>query len=247
MNTTSTDRYIRRAQAFALIALPATWLLMFALHFRRLADFFELHARYVPVPAGDKVTRLIQARNHWPMIHDPHLLGYLTLPLLVLGAFGLYAVGRRVHPRLAALGISLTVTGSIFLGGVFGLFTALTRGLGDVDPRYVDGAIATYTAVTADHEAYGMTRRLAMLAMLGMVVQALALWRASSVPRWSPISIVAGGALFLSFWDVDNMMFAGAVCMLAGFVPIARSLRQSAALVDPSLRTGASGCSIDTF
>ncbi len=224
MNTTSTDRYIRLTQAFALIALPATWLLMFALHFHSLADFLQFHARYVPVPAEDKVTRLIEARNDWPMIHDPHMLGYLTLPLLVLGAFGLYAVGRTTRPRLAALGISLTVTGSIFLGGVFGLFTALTRGLGDVDPRYVDGAIATYTAVTADHEAYGMSRRLAMVALVGIALQALALWRASGVPRWSPISIVTGCALFLAFWDVDNMMFAGTIGMLVGFVPIARSL-----------------------
>jgi hypothetical protein len=198
---------------------------MFALHFRHFADFFVFRSSYVPVPAADKVTRLIQAQNHWPMIHDPHMLGYLTLPLLVLGAFGLYAVGRRGRPGLAAFGISLTVTGSLFLGGVFGLFTALTRGLGDVDPRYVDGAIATYAAVTADHEAYGLTRRLAMLALLGIATQALALWRAPDVPRWSPALVVAGCALFLAFWDVDNMMFVGAVCLIAGFAPIARLLR----------------------
>ncbi|HEX7374472.1 MAG TPA: hypothetical protein VF277_05825 [Steroidobacteraceae bacterium] len=224
MNTTSTDRFILRAQAMALVALPAAWLLMFAMHFHRFTDLFVFHAQYVPVPADEKVARLIQLKNQWPMLHDPHMLGYLTLPLFVLGAFGLYSVGRRVRPRLAALGISLTVTGSIFLGGVFGLFTALTRGLGDVDPRYVDGAIATYAAVTADHEAYGMTRRLAMLAMLGIAVQAGALWRATGVPRWSPVAIVAGCAFFLRFWDVDNMMSVGTICIVAGFVPIAREL-----------------------
>ncbi len=224
MNTTSTDRFILRAQACALIALPVAWLLMFALHFRRFAEFFVFHAQYVPMPADEKVAHLIQMHNRWPMVHDPHMLGYLTLPLFVLGAFGLYAIGRRPSPRLAALGISLTVTGSIFLGGVFGLFIALTRGLGDVDPRYVDGAIATYTAVTADHEAYGMTRRLAMLAMVGLAVQAVALWRATGVPRWSPIAIVTGCAFFLSFWDVDNMMTLGTICIVAGFVPIARTL-----------------------
>jgi hypothetical protein len=230
MNTTTVatpvDRFIRHSQALALLTLPLLWVLMFALHFRRVADFFVFRAHYVPVPAADKVTHLIEARNRVPMIHDPHLIGYLSLPLLVLGAFGLYAIGRRMRPGLAALGLSLTVSGSLFIGGVFGLFSALTRGLGDVDARYTEGAIATYAAVTADSGAYGLTRRLAMLAMLGIAVQAMALWRAPGVPCWAPVVLAMGCALFLSFWDVDNMMFVGGLCLFAGFVPVARVLRR---------------------
>lgn len=227
MHTRTLDPFIRRSQAAALVALPGLWLVMFVFHFRKIADFFVFHARYVPVPAADKVTHLIAARNQWPMIHDPHLIGYLSLPLVVLGAFGLYAVGRAVRPRLAALGLSLTVFGTIYLGGVFGLFCALTRGLGEVDPRFTDGAIATYAAVTADHGAYGLTRRLAMLALLGIAAQMLALWRASGVPNWAPPLAALGCALFLSFWDVDNMMFVGAACLLISFIPAARRIRTS--------------------
>jgi hypothetical protein len=226
MNEPSVDRFVRHSQAFALMGLPLLWLLMLALHFRSLADFFVFRARYVPVSAADKVTSLIEARNTFPMIHDPHLIGYLSLPLLVLGAFGLYAVGRRVRPGVAALGVSLTVSGSLYVGGVFGLFTALTRGLGDVDSRYTEGAIATFAAVTADHGAYGLTRALAELAMLGLAVQALALWRAPRVPRWAPVLVTFGCALFLAFWDLDNLMFAGSLCLIAGFIPIARELRR---------------------
>ena len=65
---------------------------MLALHFRSLADFFVLRIRYVPNPPADTVGHLITAHNRWPMIHDPHLVGYLSLPLLMLGAFGLYSV-----------------------------------------------------------------------------------------------------------------------------------------------------------
>ena len=226
MNEPPVDRFARHAQALALVGLPILWMLMLALHFRSLADFFVFHERYVPAPAADKVTRLIEARNLWPMIHDPHLIGYLTLPLLVLGAFGLYAIGRRARPGIAALGVSLTVTGSIYLGGVFGLFTALTRGLGDVDSRYTAGAIATYAAVTADHGAYGLTRALAELTMLGLALQALALWRVPRVPGWAPVLIILGCGLFLAFWDVDNLMFVGSLCLIAGFVTIARELRR---------------------
>lgn|ERR1039457_3637444 len=226
MNPSPLDRFVRCSQAIALVGLPLLWMLMFVLHFRSIAEFFVFRDHYVPVSAADTVARLIEARNRWPMIHDPHQIGYLSLPLFVLAAFGLYAVGRRANPVIAALGISLAVTGSIYVGGVFGLFTALTRGLGDVDAQYIDGAIATYSAATADRGAYGLTRSLAELAMLGLAVQAIALWRAPRVPRWAPVLVVAGCSLFLVFWDVDNMMFAGSLCLIAGFIPVARELRR---------------------
>ena len=182
-------------QARALAGLPVLWLLMLGLHFRSLADFFTLRLRYEPVPARDKVAGLIAAQNHWPMIHDPHLIGYLSLPLLVLGAFG--------------------------------LFTALIRGLGYVEVRYLDGAAAVYGAVTANQGAYGLTRALAQLALLGIALQAAVLWGAPGIPWWAPVVVSLGCALFLAFWDIDNLMFVGAICLLAGCVPMSKALRQS--------------------
>jgi hypothetical protein len=228
MNSSALDRFIRNAQAVALVVLPLLWMLMFILHFRSWTEFFVYRDHHIPVPAADTVTRLIAAANRWPMMHDQHQIGYLSLPLFMFAAFGLYAAGRRAWPAVAALGVALTVTGCIYLGGVFGLFTALTRGMGDVDPRFTDGAIATFAAVTAERGAYGLTRTLAELALLGLAIQGVALWRVPRLPRWSPLLVVAGASLFLAYWDVDNMMFAGAVCLLAGFVPVARELRRMA-------------------
>jgi hypothetical protein len=234
MNELTVNQFTRKMQALSLVGLPILWLLMFALHFRSLGDFLVLRLKYVPAPVTDKVTLLIAAQNHWPMIHDPHMIGYLSLPLLAFSAFGLYSLGRHVKPVLAAVGVCLTVIGCIYLGGVFGLFTALTRGLGDLDVRYSEGAIATYAAVTADHGAYGLTRVLAQLALLGIALQASALWRAPRIPRWAPAAIAVGCALFLAFWDVDNLMFAGSLFLIAGFVPISRALHRSS----PESRVG---------
>jgi hypothetical protein len=233
MNPSRTDRLIRDSQAAALVGVPLLWMLMFMLHFRSLSEFFVFRDHYEPRPAADTVTRLIAAGNRWPMIHDPHQIGYLSLPLVVLAACGLYAIGRGRRPGIAALGISLTVTGSIYLGGVMGLFTALMRGLGDVDARYTEGAIATFSAVTADRGAYGLTRSLAQLAMIGFAVQAIALWRAPRIPRWAPVLVVAGCLLFLAFWDVDNVNFAGCVFLIAGFLPMARELRRAPDVAGP--------------
>jgi hypothetical protein len=230
MNSSHVDRFTRNCQAAALVILPLLWMLMLALHFRSAAEFFVYRDHYVPVPAAEAVARLIAAGNRWPMLHDAHQIGYLSLPILLLAAFGLHAIGRRIKPVIAALGIALTVTGSIYVGGVFGLFTALTRGLGEVDARYTDGAIATYAAATADRGAYGLTRALAELALLGLAIQAIALWHEPRIPRWSPLLVVAGCSLFLRFWDVDNMMFAGSMCLLVGFIPVAQELRQRVAV-----------------
>ena len=198
---------------------------MLALHFRSLADFFVLRIRYVPNPPADTVGHLITAHNRWPMIHDPHLVGYLSLPLLMLGAFGLYALGRRTRPVVALIGLCLTTIGTIYLGGVFGLFTALMRGIGDVDATLLDGAAATYAAVTADRGAYALTRGLAQLAMPGLALQALALWRTPMIPARACVLVCSGCALFVAFWDIDNLMFLGGLCVLAGVVPFARALR----------------------
>ena len=227
MKELAVNQWIRSMQACALVGLPVLWLLMLSLHFRSLADCFALRLRYQPASAHDRVAGLIAAQNHWLMIHDPHLIGYLSLPLLVLGAFGLYSLGRPLRPAFAALGLARTVTGCIYLGGVFGLFTALIRGLGNVEVRYLDGAAAMYGAVTANQGAYGLTRALAELALLGIALQAAVLWGARGIPRWAPVVVCFGCALFLAFWDVDNLMFFGTICLLAGFVPMSKALRQS--------------------
>jgi len=229
MNTQTADRLIRKSQAIALVGLPVLWLAMSLLHFRSLADLLTLRRRYVRRPAEDTVTRLIRAHNSWPMIHDPHWIGYLSLPLLVLGAFGLYGLGRRARPAMAALGVSLTVTGCLYIGGVFGLFTSLMRGLGDVDPQFTEGAIATYAAATADQGAYGLTRTLAELALLGFAVQAAALWPVPRVPRSAIVTTICGCALFLTFWDVDNLMIVGELCLITGALPISREIRATSA------------------
>src|SRR6202050_117836 len=136
VKTLPVDRFARQSQAIALVGLPVLWLIMSVLHFHSLADLLIVRLRYVPHPAADMVNRLIVAHNRWPMIHDPHWIGYLSLPLLVLGAFGLYALGRRVRPAVAALGVSLTVTGCVYIGGGFGLFSSFVRGLGGGEPRF---------------------------------------------------------------------------------------------------------------
>lgn len=209
-----------------MIALPCMLITVFALHFRRLTDFFSFHSTYEPTPPQVTVTRLIKAANHWPLIHDPHIIAYLVLPLFPLCALGLYALGRGQHRLLARTGLALSLTGSIYMGGLFGMWTALFRGLGNVDARYTEGAIATFSAMTAPQGAFLLTTTLAKLFMVGLLLQVSALWGRPRLARWPILAIGAGCLLFLAFWDIDNIMLLAAAAMLAGFWAIRREFAE---------------------
>jgi hypothetical protein len=225
MATLHTDRFIRQAQAAALLALPSLLLLVFVLHFRSVTRFFVFRLRYEPRPAENVVHGLMAAGRRMPLIHDPHVLAYLAVPLFTLCAFGLYALSRQVRPAAAAVGLALTVTGTIYLGGLFGMWTAFYDGIARVDPRFVDGAIATFAAETAPQGAFLLTSSLARLALLGLGVQILNLWGIPTVAKWAVLLATLGCALIIAFWDLDNWMLIGAALMLAGFIPIRSSVQ----------------------
>ncbi|HEY1273201.1 MAG TPA: hypothetical protein VGF08_14500 [Terriglobales bacterium] len=218
----TTNDPVRRTLAAALLVFPCLFILVFLMHFRHGSDFFHFHLRYVPRPAQRVVPALIQAQNRWPLVHDPHILGYLSLPLIPLCAFALYMVGRRTRPIASAVAMMITVTGTIYLGGVFGMWTAFFRGLGLVDPANTEGAIATFRALTTNQGAFLLTTTLAKLAMIGLAAQALTL--IGKIPSWAVACIVLGALLFLLFWDLDNWMTIGSLLMLAGFVAVRKAL-----------------------
>jgi len=220
--TVTTSDPIRRALAAALLAFPCLFILVFLMHFRHGLDFFKFRLHYVPPSPEVVVPNLIRAHNAWPLTHDQHVLGYLSLPLIPLCAYALYLVGMRVRPVTSAIAMMLTVTGTIFLGGVFGMWTAFYRGLGLVDPRHTEGAIATFRALTTNQGAFFLTTTLAKLSMVGLSAQALTL--IGRIRTWAIVCIVLGALLFLLFWDQDNWMTIGSLLIEAGFSPIRRAL-----------------------
>ena len=189
------------------------------------------------------VTSLVRAHNRWPLFADPHLLAYLRLPLLPPCAYGLYLLGRGTRPLLSGIALFLTVSGTIFMGGIFAMWTAFYRGLGNVDPQYTKGAIATFQGMTAPHGALILSTTLGQLAILGLALQALTLVGTRGVPKWAGGSVVVGCATFLCFWDLDNWMLLGTVLMTVGFIPVFRTLLSSFA----SRETKLSGLLIETF
>ena len=211
-----------------MFLFPLLFIAVFLMHFQHPSDFFHFRLHYAPRDPARVVTGLIRAQNRWPMLADPHMLGYLGLPLLPLAAYALYTLGRAKRPLLSGIALFVTVSGTIFLGGIFGMWTAFYPGLGNVDPQYTAGAIATFQGMTAPHGAFLVTTTLGKLAIVGFGLQALTLLGMPGMPKWAVACVAAGCAMFLVFWDLDNWMLIGVALMMTGFIPAFRMLRSSA-------------------
>ena len=142
----------------------------------------------------------------------------------MLCAYALYTVGRAKRPLLSGIALFITVSGTIYLGGIFAMWTAFYRGLGNVDPQYTAGAIATFQGMTAPHGAFLLTTTLGKLAILGFALQVLTLLGVRGMPRWAVACVVVGCTIFLLFWDLDNWMLIGVALMMTGFIPAFRIL-----------------------
>jgi hypothetical protein len=217
MNELSTQSKRSRG-LYVMMVFPLLFSIVFLMHFHNASDFFHFRLHYVSRDPAQVVTALVRAQNHWPMVHDPHILGYLALPFLLLSAYGLYRVSRGARPRLSAVAMFVTAAGTIYMGGVFGMWTAFYRGLGEVDPRYLDGAIATFRGMTEPQGAFLLTTTLAKLAMIGLAAQSLILWGLPKVRRSALVLIALGCTLVVVFWDLDNWMLIGMMLVVGGFV-----------------------------
>jgi hypothetical protein len=233
MTPASPDQTIRKVLAAALMFFPCAFILVFIMHFRRLASFFDFRLHYVPRPPERVVAALIAGHNSTPLIHDPHMIAYFAMPVIPLCAFALYVLGRRARPLASAIALMITIAGSIYMGGVFAMWTAFYRGLGLVDPANLAGATATFTAMTTPQGAFLVTTTLAKLVMVGLGAQALTLVGTRVAPTWSIVSIVVGCSMFLAFWDLDNWMLIASVLLLIGFLPMRKALVQQTDDVEP--------------
>ena len=241
MTSTLSQRIVSRAYVASLLGLPATLIAVFLLHFRGAGRFLDFRWQYVPRAPAEVVAGLIASGGRVPVLHDPHVMAYLALPLFLVVAAALYALGRAHRPLASLAAAAVSFTGVIYLGGLFGMWAAFYAGLSRVDPAAVAGATQAFEAMTAPRGAFLLTTTLAKLAFVGSGAQALTISGLRTLPRWSPWWVVAGCALFLAFWDLDNWMLIGATCLLTGFVPMARALANST-----GVRAGASATDAPT-
>jgi len=204
------------AAAVLPLLLPMLLVLVFAMHMRSLPELLDFRLSYVPTPPKAVVPWLIAHGAQRPLLHDPHVIAYLALPLFLATALMLHGLARARRPAASAAACATTMVGTIYLGGLFGMWRSFYDGLARVDARDVDGAIAAFAAMTSPQGAFLLTTSLAKLAFVGLALQGLVLWGRDARTRAASTCIMAGSALFLAFWDLDNWMLVGSVLLLLG-------------------------------
>lgn len=213
---------LRVAGAASVVLFPLMLIVAFALHYTSVGEFFEISLRYVQLPIEQTIANFMGDEAGRTYVW-PHLIAYLSVPMMIAASLTIgYFLFERA-PWYALIGSAFTVTGAVFLGGVFAAWLSFAA-LGNLPSDQTDSAVAALRVLTEMQGPLALSTYLSALSLLGFMVSAVGLFRARVVPRWSAVSLFLGNLMILVFMDLDNLMLAGAVLMLAGLVPVGRSL-----------------------
>jgi hypothetical protein len=200
------------------LLLPVLLVLVFALHMRSLPQFLDFRLHYDPTPPDVVAHYLVGSARDDGLRLDPHVIAYLVLPLFLVTALMLHRRARVRRPVASKAAFALTAIGTIYLGGLFGMWTAFYDGLSHMAPGDVDAGARAFAAMSAPRGAFLLTTTLAKLAFVGLTLQGLLQWDADARSRLAAVATAVGSALFLVFWDLDNWMLVGSVLLLVGLV-----------------------------
>ena len=204
------------------LLLPLLLVLVFALHMRSLPQLLDFKLHYEATPPDVVAHYLVGSARDDGLRLDPHVIAYLALPLFLATSLMLHRQTRTRRPLASKVAFALSAIGTIYLGGLFGMWTAFYDGLSHMAASDVDAAARTFAAMSAPRGAFMVTTTLAKLAFVGLALQGLLLWGADTRSRVAALSFAIGCSLFLAFWDLDNWMLVGSLLMLAGLVAARR-------------------------
>jgi hypothetical protein len=208
--------------AASFVLYPLMLIVAFAMHYTSVGEFFEISLRYEQLPIAYTVATFMGSDAN-RMYVWPHFIGYFSVPVMVAASLTLAYVLFERAPWFALIGSALTVTGGLFLSGVFAAWLSFAA-LGNLPADQTAAAVAALTVLTEMQGALAVSTYLSVLVFLGLMVSAVGLYRARIVPTWSPATLFLGNVMIMAFMDIDNLMLVGAVLMLAGLAPVGRWL-----------------------
>ena len=158
--------------------------------------------------------------------------GRYTLTVLCLLAGMLLLVPAVLGLRRSVPGLDRRPFGSTLAAAGFMLFAVASGALGvgpsawaTLDDSHRASLVQAFDAMDQGKGAMPIVQWGPILALLGLIVVAVSLWRQSSYPRWASVALALGWAVFL-FAPAHAARAAGALVLLVGFIPvIARQVR----------------------
>ena len=219
MNNQKIITNLCRLGAISLVAFPALLIIAFIFHFTgefTLADFLKLKFTYVQ-PSPERFMEVLRSNSPMAFVL-PHLILYLALPLGIPAVIYLGTFLFERKPLLSIVGISTSVIGVIYMGGVFGSWLSFSA-IGNVSADQVAGAIPALAALIKEQGMLMMTSMLAGLGLLGFMIIAAGLFYTRAIPRWQAALIFAGNLMIIAFMDIDNLTLIGSTLWFIGTLP----------------------------
>lgn len=220
MSKASAVKAIRLGGSLSLVIFPLLFMLVFVLHMESYAEMLEFRLAHEPYLAPEIMDGFIDRARSWRYYVVPHLLGYISMPFLISAALCLGYILFESHPWTAIIGTTMSCIGALFMGGMLAMWLSFDA-IGNVAPGDVGGAVQALEELIRMQGPLLLSTILAGLSLSGLMVLAAGLLVSRLVPRWAAIAILVGSLMMSIFIDVDNLMFAGALIMLAGTAPIA--------------------------
>jgi hypothetical protein len=159
-----------------------------------------------------------------------YLAGFICL---LFGLLALYAhLVRTPAASWAAGGMVFSVVGVAAALPVFGVFGLASAILGDVylaGHKDVSAAMLLMGGGTPSGRLNSYFGVLMLIALIGSIANAAAVWRSRTLPRWAGVLLVPGSVLLMTFSPVS---WAGALCLVVGGIGLARRADQPA---DPAV------------
>ena len=152
-----------------------------------------------------------------------HLVNVTMAVLALIGVTGLYLSKVRETGVLGLIGFLLFGTGFLMIAMVSFAETVILPQIADVAPRYVNDVLASLVGDPVNGDVGGLALANGIAGatyLLGGLVFAIALFRASIVPRWTALLLAIGAVALLLLAGVlpESMMrtatFPTAIAMM---------------------------------
>lgn len=143
--------------------------------------------------------------------------GMLLLVPAVLGLRRVVAV--RDHGQLGAVGATLAAAGFVLFAVASGALGVGPTAWATLDDGHRATLVEAFDAMDRGKGAMPVVQWGPILALIGLIVVAVALWRHSPYPRWACVALPLGWTIFL-FAPAHAARAAGALVLFVGFVPV---------------------------
>ena len=213
MTSAATDHTTRMATKGAAVAmLGAPLLLVAAELLSPINDATDTSA--------ERVADILEHSGRYTVAVLCLLGGMLLLVPAVLSLRRL--VFSHDEQRAGAIGATLAAAGFMVFSVASGALGVGPSAWSTLDDTHRAALVEAFDAMDAGNGAMPFVQWGPFLALIGLVVLAIALWRHSPYPRWATVALPVGWAIFLSA-PTHAVRSAGALVLLAGFMPVITS------------------------